>query len=172
MTMSPGNRPSQGTRGPNENSAPSSSNAPPTNINILPTPGMAVPILWQSSAFDAFIVDLARRSTDRFQGPAVIARPHLASASGLHDAGDRRSIGSETERATTEVSMNNRQLRRHGLTLTAVVGALACSLFLDGIPVTAQNISPTMLVPNLSVRPVVSGLTQPTTMAFIGENDL
>ena len=37
---------------------------------------------------------------------------------------------------------------------------------------TAQNTSPTMLDPNLGVRAIVTGLTQPTTMAFIGENDL
>ena len=68
--------------------------------------------------------------------------------------------------------MNDRQLHRHHLlTLAAAVGVLGF-LFDDGIPVTAQNTSPTMLDPNLSVRPVVTGLTQPSTMAFIGENDL
>jgi glucose/arabinose dehydrogenase len=69
--------------------------------------------------------------------------------------------------------MNDRQLHRHRLlTLAAVIGVLAGSLFRDGTPVTAQNTSPTMLHPNLGVRAVVTGLTQPTTMAFIGENDL
>ncbi len=32
--------------------------------------------------------------------------------------------------------------------------------------------APTMLHPRLDVRPVVTGLTQPTTMAFLGPNDL
>ena len=69
--------------------------------------------------------------------------------------------------------MNDRQLHRHSLlTLAVVVGLLAGLLFHDGIPVTAQTTGPTMLHPNLSVRTVVTGLTQPTTMAFIGENDL
>ena len=69
--------------------------------------------------------------------------------------------------------MNDRQLHRHGLlTLAVIVGLVAGFLFHDGILVTAQNTSPTMLHPNLGVRAVVTGLTQPTTMAFIGENDL
>lgn len=35
----------------------------------------------------------------------------------------------------------------------------------------AQSPGPTMLHPRLDVRPVVSGLTTPTTMAFLGENE-
>jgi aldose sugar dehydrogenase len=67
--------------------------------------------------------------------------------------------------------MKDRQLHRYGLlTLTVIVGL--GFLFHDGIPVTAQITSPTMLHPNLGVRAIVTGLTQPTTMAFIGENDL
>ena len=38
-------------------------------------------------------------------------------------------------------------------------------------PVTTQSSGPSMLDPNLSVRTVVSGLSQPTSMAFIGPND-
>jgi glucose/arabinose dehydrogenase len=69
--------------------------------------------------------------------------------------------------------MDDRQFLRHGLlTLTVTVGLVAGFLFHNGIPVTAQNTSPTMLHPNLGVRAVVTGLSQPTTMAFIGENDL
>ena len=68
--------------------------------------------------------------------------------------------------------MNDRQLHRHSLLMLAVIVGLAGFLFHDGIPVTAQTTGPTMLHPNLSVRAVVTGLTQPTTMAFIGENDL
>ncbi|MDQ6651184.1 MAG: PQQ-dependent sugar dehydrogenase, partial [Acidobacteriota bacterium] len=37
--------------------------------------------------------------------------------------------------------------------------------------VTTQSSGPAMLDPNLSVRTVVSGLSQPTSMAFIGLND-
>jgi glucose/arabinose dehydrogenase len=72
----------------------------------------------------------------------------------------------------TEVSMNIRQLQRRGLLTLAVAGLLAVLLFDRGIPVSAQATSPTMLDPNLDVRTVVTGLTQPSTMAFIGENDL
>src|SRR6266850_2055984 len=36
---------------------------------------------------------------------------------------------------------------------------------------SAQAASPTMLVPNLAVRTVVTGLVQPTSIAFIGDND-
>jgi aldose sugar dehydrogenase len=67
--------------------------------------------------------------------------------------------------------MNDRQLYRHGLLTLAVIVGLGF-LFHDGIPVTAQITSPTMLHPTLGVRAIVTGLTQPTTMAFIGENDL
>ena len=69
--------------------------------------------------------------------------------------------------------MNDRQLHRHALlTLAAVVGVLAGFLIRGGNLVTAQSTSPTMLHPNLGVRTVVTGLTLPSTMAFIGENDL
>src|SRR5262245_28554931 len=37
--------------------------------------------------------------------------------------------------------------------------------------VTAQSAGPEMLHPNLSVRPVISGLNLPTTMAFISDNE-
>src|SRR5712691_10008112 len=36
---------------------------------------------------------------------------------------------------------------------------------------SAQAASPTMLVQNLAVRTVVTGLVQPTSIAFIGDND-
>ena len=68
--------------------------------------------------------------------------------------------------------MDERQRQRHGLLTLAVVVMLAGFFFDDGTPVTAQNTSPAMLDPNLSVRAVVTGLTQPITIAFIGENDL
>jgi aldose sugar dehydrogenase len=69
--------------------------------------------------------------------------------------------------------MNDRQRHSHGLlTLPAVMGLVAVFLLRDGFPVTAQDTSPTMLHSNLGVRAVVTGLTLPTTMAFIGDNDL
>src|SRR5262249_20721551 len=37
--------------------------------------------------------------------------------------------------------------------------------------INTPSSGPTMLDPNLSVKTVVSGLSQPTTMAFIGNND-
>ena len=39
------------------------------------------------------------------------------------------------------------------------------------IPVAAQSATPSMTVPNLGVRTVVSGLNQPTSMAFLGPDD-
>ncbi|MFL6336846.1 MAG: CHRD domain-containing protein [Pyrinomonadaceae bacterium] len=39
------------------------------------------------------------------------------------------------------------------------------------LPVTAQSATPRMTVPNLGVRTVVSGLNQPTAMAFLGPAD-
>lgn len=69
--------------------------------------------------------------------------------------------------------MRDRQLHRHFLLpLAAMITVLAVFMFRDGIFLTAQTLSPTMLHSNLGVRTVVSGLAQPTTMAFIGENDL
>jgi glucose/arabinose dehydrogenase len=37
---------------------------------------------------------------------------------------------------------------------------------------SAQGSGPTMLVPNLRIRPVITGLVTPITMAFVGPNDL
>ena len=69
--------------------------------------------------------------------------------------------------------MNDRQFDKHGLLTLAVIAALVAGFVLqDGIPVTAQGTGPTMLHPNLGVRPVATGLAQPTTIAFIGENDM
>jgi glucose/arabinose dehydrogenase len=68
--------------------------------------------------------------------------------------------------------MNEGQLHNRGLMRPAMVTGLVGLLFSGAIAVTAQNTSPTMLHENLSVRALVTGLTQPTTIAFIGENDL
>jgi glucose/arabinose dehydrogenase len=49
----------------------------------------------------------------------------------------------------------------------------ACSLLAMGMHgATGQVPAPTVLDPNLGVRAVVTGLGQPTTMAFIGANDV
>ena len=61
--------------------------------------------------------------------------------------------------------MVDRKLHKHPvLALVLAVGLLA-------VFVSAQT-GPTMLHPNLGVRTVVAGLTTPSTMAFIGENDI
>jgi len=60
------------------------------------------------------------------------------------------------------------------VTVVIVVAAGAAALFLsssDGGRLSAQT-GPSLVDPNLDVRTVVSGLQQPTTMAFIGANDI
>ena len=56
--------------------------------------------------------------------------------------------------------------------LRPVLGLLATAslLIIGGVgsPTEAQTAGPEMLVPRLAVRPVISGLTQPTSMAFLG----
>jgi glucose/arabinose dehydrogenase len=56
--------------------------------------------------------------------------------------------------------------------LAMAIGLAFSVVFDDAQSVTAQVTSPTMLDPNLDVRAAVTGLTQPTTMAFIGDDDL
>jgi len=46
--------------------------------------------------------------------------------------------------------------------------AFAAALLLPSLPLQAQ---PEVLVPNLAVRTTVSGLNQPTGMAFLSAND-
>ncbi len=58
------------------------------------------------------------------------------------------------------------------LTLAAAMGLALGFVFRGDTPVTAQAASPRMLHPNLGVRAAVTGLIAPTTMAFIGDNDL
>jgi len=55
----------------------------------------------------------------------------------------------------------------------AMVEFLALSMVLPAILLSSQNIfsQPTMLVRNLGVRTVVSDLSQPISMAFLGDND-
>jgi glucose/arabinose dehydrogenase len=66
--------------------------------------------------------------------------------------------------STLEVTVNTRL--RH-LRLTAVL-AVAAAL---GVPQAAQAL-PTVVDPNLAVRTAVSGLDQPTSIAFLGPNDM
>ena len=66
-----------------------------------------------------------------------------------------------------------RQRRSGALILTIAVPALLSLLVLSRLhPLSAQATAPTMLHPNLGVRAVVAGLVTPSTMAFIGANDL
>jgi glucose/arabinose dehydrogenase len=51
-----------------------------------------------------------------------------------------------------------------GLSLAIVTG--------PALPSGAQGSGPTMLHPNLAVKTVVSGLTTPTSLAFLGPNDI
>ncbi len=51
-----------------------------------------------------------------------------------------------------------------------IVFALLTS-FMSASDVTAQSETPEMLHPRLDVRPVITGLTTPTTMAFLGINE-
>jgi aldose sugar dehydrogenase len=64
-----------------------------------------------------------------------------------------------------------RRLRRSGLAASLLTVLLAMVAGRQEAPITAQAATPTMLHPDLGVRPVVTGLTQPTTMAFIGGDD-
>src|SRR4051794_28410100 len=60
-----------------------------------------------------------------------------------------------------------RQARRTAMLLAAL---LAIQLFAANPPARAQS-PPTVLDPNLAVRPVVTGLSMPTSMAFLGPDD-
>src|SRR3970282_1475849 len=51
--------------------------------------------------------------------------------------------------------------------LTALVALAA----VPGTRVAGQSNGPEILVPNLAVRPVVTGLTTPTAMAFLADDD-
>jgi len=49
--------------------------------------------------------------------------------------------------------------------------AVAAALALGALPAEVRAADPTVVDPNLAVRTVVSGLVQPTTMAFLGDDD-
>src|SRR5688572_9164666 len=58
------------------------------------------------------------------------------------------------------------------LFIAVVTGAVVTGVTFAGSPAGAQQDGPAMLDPNLGVRTVATGLVTPTTMAFIGFNDL
>jgi aldose sugar dehydrogenase len=62
------------------------------------------------------------------------------------------------------------------LRTSVIAGFLSCAgtagLLVGSVPTAAQAPQPEMAVPNLAVRTVVSGLVTPTTMAFLGPDDL
>ena len=75
---------------------------------------------------------------------------------------------------THEVGLLKRGLRKRGrfTALLKIVAGFLLTFVPATNPLEAQSTAdPTMLVPNLSVRTVIDGLSQPTTMAFLGEND-
>src|SRR5215471_1421614 len=67
--------------------------------------------------------------------------------------------------------MNLRKLRVGVLALFALLVFLIFGKVQTERVIQAQVPAPSMLVSNLGVRTVVSGLVQPTSMAFIGPND-
>ena len=68
--------------------------------------------------------------------------------------------------------MVDRKVRKPEVLALVLAVGLATGFVHDWNSVTAQVAGPTMLDPSLGVRPVVAGLTTPTTIAFIGENDI
>ena len=68
------------------------------------------------------------------------------------------------------------RFRQDGADASALAVSLAaiCSFVLLGLgaSATAQTAGPTMVDPNLAVRTAVSGLSLPTTMAFVGPSEM
>ena len=64
-------------------------------------------------------------------------------------------------------AISRRDLRSHARSLLA---AIACCSLLSGL--NTADAAPELVDTNLRVRPVVTGLDNPTSMAFLGENDL
>jgi glucose/arabinose dehydrogenase len=63
-------------------------------------------------------------------------------------------------------------MRRNPLRQPALAAALCCAAVAgSAVPLRAQTPLPRVVDPNLAVRRVVGGLSQPTTMSFIGTND-
>src|SRR5438067_87435 len=69
------------------------------------------------------------------------------------------------------------RLRRRNWRFIAALGVLVPALLTAAVllkrgTAQAQGSGPTLLDTNLKVQPVVTGLTTPTTMAFLGANDI
>src|SRR5688572_13513769 len=62
-------------------------------------------------------------------------------------------------------------MARKGFWTRVGMAVIVLSLIMSSTA-SAQSSGPVMLHPRLDVRPVVSGLNLPTTMAFIGPNDI
>lgn len=54
----------------------------------------------------------------------------------------------------------------------ALAGGVGLLVGLRPVPLGAQAATPRMLVPTLNVRTIVSGLDTPTSLAFLGPDDL
>jgi glucose/arabinose dehydrogenase len=66
--------------------------------------------------------------------------------------------------------MKNKRLRGQAfMLLLAIVLVMIAG---SGGRVAAQSSGPTMLDPHLNVRPIVAGLTTPSSLAFLGDNDM
>ena len=64
-------------------------------------------------------------------------------------------------------------MRRFGSTVVAVIFAVGALIGPASLgPLAAQEGGPEMVVPDLEVSPVVSGLVTPTSIAFLGSDDL
>src|SRR5262245_59204861 len=63
------------------------------------------------------------------------------------------------------------RLRSNCVSIAALVAAL-CTIARPGGGRLAAQTGPSVVDPSLAVRTVVSGLVQPTTMAFIGPDDI
>ena len=72
-------------------------------------------------------------------------------------------------RSWREQSRQRRQVLRAGLAWLASL--TLCVGLMSGHPGVVQGANPTLTDPNLQVATVVSGLSQPTCLAFIGPND-
>ena len=81
----------------------------------------------------------------------------------------RRSVGCAVRSRCSGRWIGTRRLRPL-LGLLATVGLVISGGV--GSPTAAQSSEPVMLHPRLSVRTVAAGLNQPTSMAFLGANDL
>src|SRR5215208_5153893 len=96
-----------------------------------------------------------------------------ASLSTSLRAGPRAARGCAVRRRPQRRRYRMQPQIRHGRLVLLVAGAVALALFHGSgtSPGRAQEPGPTLVDPNLGVRAVVSGLTTPITMAFLGPED-